>query len=66
MDSVSASIVNAASLATQLSVQSTAATLVLRTAMDLQAATATQLVQALPQPQLASSGTVGTLVNAVA
>ena len=40
--------------------------LVLKKAMDLQASSATTLLQALPQPALASQGPVGTKVNVFA
>lgn len=40
--------------------------LVLKKALDLQASTATTLLQALPQPALATEGAVGTRVNTFA
>ena len=39
---------------------------VLRKAMDINAAAAVQLIEALPAPQLAASGTLGTQVNTYA
>lgn len=40
--------------------------LVLKKALDMQAASAVQLIEALPQPALATSGSVGRLVNTFA
>lgn len=40
--------------------------LVMKKAMNLQAAGAAQLIEALPQPALATSGTLGTQVNTYA
>lgn len=39
---------------------------VLRKALDAQASTAAALIQALPQPQLATSGSLGTQLNTYA
>ena len=39
---------------------------VLKKAMDMQEVTTATLLQALPQPQLATSGTLGTQVNTFA
>lgn len=39
---------------------------VLKKALDIQASSAATLLQALPQPQLAPSGTLGTQVNTFA
>ncbi|MDY0746362.1 putative motility protein [Paucibacter sp. R3-3] len=48
-------------------VQGSASLLVLKKALDAQETTATQLISALPQAQpLATSGSVGTLVNTFA
>ena len=66
MDSVNCATVNNASAADPGSVQGVASVLVLKKALDMQAASAAQLIQALPQPALATSGTVGTRVNAYA
>lgn len=65
MDSIGAAV-SGASAATPGSVQGAASVLVLKKALDLQAASATQLIEALPQPALASSGTLGTRVNTFA
>ncbi|MDE2396936.1 MAG: YjfB family protein [Burkholderiales bacterium] len=45
---------------------SEASVLVLKKAINLQAANSLQLLQALPQPALASSGNLGTQVNTFA
>lgn len=66
MSSVSAAAVNAASNANLASVQGTASVLVLKKALDAQAAGAVQLIQSLPQPALATSGALGTRVNTYA
>jgi hypothetical protein len=64
---LSASAVGDASSATPGTVQGAAAMMVLRKTMDMQAASAVQLIQALPQPPaLATSGSVGTQLNVVA
>ncbi|BFO56133.1 MULTISPECIES: YjfB family protein [Comamonadaceae] len=39
---------------------------VLKKAMDIQKSSAAQLLEALPQPQLATSGSLGTQVNTYA
>lgn len=39
---------------------------VLKKALDIQATSAATLLQALPQPQLATSGTLGTQINTFA
>lgn len=66
MDSLSNALVAQSSSIEQARVQATASVLVLKKALDLQAAGAAQLLQALPQPALAPSGTLGTLVNTYA
>lgn len=66
MDSLSAAVINAASSIQQTSAQQQIGIAVLKTAMNVQAAGAVALIQALPQPGLASSGNLGTLVNAFA
>jgi hypothetical protein len=59
--------VNAASSLETGTVQSVAAIKMLKTSLDQQANTAAQLIAAIPQPpQLASSGSVGTQLHAVA
>lgn len=65
MDAVSSATAQA-SLADPGSVQGAAAVSVLKKALDLQAASAVQLIESLPQPPLASSGSVGTRVNTYA
>jgi hypothetical protein len=47
-------------------VQGAAAVSVLKKAMDIQASQAAQLIAALPEPALASSGSLGTQVNTYA
>jgi len=66
MDAVASSTVAAASDADPGTVQGVAAMSVLKKALDLQASSAVQLIQALPQPTLATSGLVGTQVNTFA
>ncbi len=63
MDPVSAATVSNASGADLGSVQGAAAILMLRRSLDSQAALSLQQIQALPQPALATSGTLGTQVN---
>jgi hypothetical protein len=59
--------VNAASSLDAGTVQSVAAMKVLKMAINQQAQSAAQLIDAIPQPpQLASGGSVGTLLHAVA
>ncbi len=66
MDGVTSSAVSSASASTAGSVQGAASVLVLKKALDMQAASATQLIESLPQPALASSGTLGTQLNTYA
>jgi len=61
----SATVANASS-ADLGSVQGAASISVLKKAIDMQASSAVQLIEALPQPPLATSGTVGTQVNTYA
>ena len=65
MDPLSSSTL-AASSADPGSVAGAASLLLLKKAIDLQASTSAQLLQALPQPALATSGSVGTQVNTLA
>jgi hypothetical protein len=59
--------VQAASSLEAGTVQSAVAIKVLKTSLDQQASTAAQLIAAIPQPpKLASSGSVGTKLHAVA
>ena len=66
MDSLTSAAAAAASSSDPGSVAGAAQILVLKKAIDLQATTSAQLLQALPQPALASSGSLGTQVNAFA
>ena len=66
MDAVASALVAAAGDAAPDTVQGAAAVSVLKKALDLQAASAAQLIQALPQPSLATSCLVGTQVNTFA
>ena len=66
MSSVSAAVVNNASSAGAGTVQGAAAISVMKKAMDAQESTANQLIQSLPQPALATSGSVGTQLNTYA
>lgn len=58
--------VQAATAATQSATSDDVNMLVLKKAMDLQASSAAALLQALPQPALATQGSVGTKVNTFA
>jgi redox-regulated HSP33 family molecular chaperone len=66
--SLSQSIVNAATAATNAQTSNAVGVAVLKKAMDTQKAAAATLLQALPSPQpaLATSGNLGTQVNAFA
>ena len=66
MDSVTGATVANASAADLGTVQGQAALSVLKKALDMQASSAALMLQALPQPVLATSGTLGTRVNAYA
>ena len=66
MDAVSASIVTSAAALQQAELQQAVQTAVLKTALNVQAASAVALIQALPSPALASSGSLGTLLNVYA
>ncbi len=66
MNAVDSTLITNASSASLGSVQGAASVSVLKKAMNAQASSAAQLIEALPQPALATSGTVGTRVNAVA
>lgn len=66
MDAISLSTVNNASSANLSTVQGAAAVSVMKKAINMQAASTAQLLQSLPQPTLASSGSLGTQVNAFA
>ncbi len=66
MDAMSLNTVNNASNADLSTVQGSAAVSVMKKAMNLQAASTAQLIQSIPQPALASSGSLGTQVNTFA
>ena len=66
MSSISGISAASASASDPSTVQGAASVAVLKKAMDLQASSAAQLIQALPQPALANSGSVGTKVNTFA
>ena len=66
MDAVTHAAASSASAATPGSLQGAASVLVLKKALDMQASSAAQLIEALPQPALATSGTLGTQVNTYA
>ena len=66
MESVNSATVANASSADLGTVQGAASITVLKKALDAQASTAAQLIEALPQPALATSGTVGTQLNTYA
>ena len=66
MDSVIGATVANASAADLGTVQGQAALSVLKKALDMQASSAALMLQALPQPALATSGTLGTQVNTYA
>lgn len=66
MDALYSALSNNASSANLGTVQGAAAVSVLKKAMDIQSASALQLIQALPQLPLASSGQLGTRLNALA
>lgn len=63
MNISSTSAVQAATFAAQSDTADNVNILVLKKALDLQATSATALLQALPQPALATEGSVGTKVN---
>jgi hypothetical protein len=66
MDSTSAAIVNYAVQSGQQIVRVAVSTAVLKQALEIQQSNAAALLQALPQPALATSGHLGTLVNVYA
>lgn len=66
MNISSKSAVQAATFAAQSDTADSVNILVLKKALDLQATSATALLQALPQPALATEGSVGTKVNTFA
>lgn len=66
MNISSTSSVQTATSAAQTDTADSVNILVLKKALDLQATSATALLQALPQPPLATEGSVGTKVNTFA
>jgi len=66
MDSVNSATVASASSASLGTVQGVAGVLVLKKSMDQQASAVAQLIAALPQVTLATSGSLGTRVNTFA
>jgi hypothetical protein len=66
MDPISSTAASSASTASAGSVQGAAALSVLKKALNLQAQSASQLLDTLPTPALAISGSLGTLVNTYA
>jgi len=66
MDALSSATVANASAANTATVQGSAAVAVLRKALDMDAASAVQLIEALPQPALATSGPLGTQLDTYA
>jgi len=66
MESVNSATVANASSADLGTVQGAASVSVLKKALNAQASSALQLIQALPQPALATSGSVGTQLNTYA
>ncbi len=66
MDAVNRSTVSNASAADLGTVQGAAALLMLKKSMAAQSSSATQMIAALPQPALATSGHLGTQVNTLA
>ncbi len=66
MDAVTSTTVSNASAADLGTVQGAAAMLVLKKSLAAQSTSAAQLIAALPQPALATSGHLGTQVNTYA
>lgn len=66
MTSISSATVNQASNAMPGTVGAAAAIMALKKSLDLEASGAAALIQALPQPALATSGHVGRHVNTFA
>ena len=66
MNIASTSSVQSATSAAQAKNADAISILVLKKALDVQAVSALTMLQALPQPALASQGTVGTRVNTFA
>ena len=66
VNSINGATVANASAADAGTVQGAASIAVLKRSMDAQASSAAQLIAALPQPALATTGTLGTRVNSFA
>jgi hypothetical protein len=66
MEAISSATVVNASAADPGTVAGAASLLVSKKALNMQASSAAQLIQALPQPVLAASGSLGTQVNTYA
>ena len=66
MNIPSTPLVSQVSTATPGSVNAAASMLMLRKALELNAATAIQVLDAVPQPAPATSGTLGTRINTYA
>ena len=66
MDSITSAVIGNASAADMGTVQGSASVSVLKKALNAQAASVAQLIASVPQPPLATSGTVGTKLNAFA
>lgn len=66
MNIANTSAVQSATAAAQGQTADAVNILVLKKALDTQAASATALLQALPQPQLATQGSLGTQLNTFA
>ena len=63
MDTISATAVSQVGNAQPGTINSQAAIMVLRKALDFEAANNTQLIESLPQPTLATAGSLGTRLN---
>ncbi len=63
MDSISAAAVNQVGNTPPGTINSQAAILVLRKALDFEAANNTQLIESLPKTTLATAGSLGTRLN---
>ncbi|MDA8453441.1 YjfB family protein [Acidovorax sp. GBBC 3334] len=64
--SLSQSVVNTATALASQKTSDAVNITVLKKALDIQKSSAAQLLEALPQPQLATSGSLGTQVNTFA
>ncbi len=64
MDSITSAVIGNASAADMGTVQGSASVSVLKKALNAQAAGVAQLIASVPQPSLATSGSLGTQLNA--